>query len=404
MKIIWITTQFPSSANDTKGIFIFRTIKELSKHFDITVLCLYPVIPPLIPMIKNPRNSIELYKLWRAKYPRFPEPPKDLGANVIYAKYFRLPRGWFQSSEGRLAYYAIRKHLKKIITKQSIIHASWLFPEGDLASIIHKKFGLPYIVTLRGSDVNYLKVHSRKWEKVNEMLLSASYITSVSSALYTTLSEKKVNIREDKKALTHTIYDFEGFAIKESNLCRNKNDLNIKDKIIFFAGNLRKLKNINILIDSVYELQKKIPQLKLLIAGVGEEGNDLKKQVDKFGITECVLFLGSLNSSQMVDYYNAADVFCLPSRTEGTPNVIIEALLCGTPVVASAVGEIPYIIEDDKNGYKVEPGSVSSLSNSLHKALSREWDREALRASVAQLSPDAVIKEYYSVYDSISNQ
>ncbi len=404
MKIIWITTQFPSSVNDTKGIFIFRTVKELSKHFDITVLCLYPVIPPLIPMIKNPRNSIKLYKLWRAKYPRFPEPPKDLETNVIYAKYFRLPRGWFQSSEGRLAYYAIRKHLKKIITKQSIIHASWLFPEGDLASIIHKKFGLPYIVTLRGSDVNYLKVPSRKWEKVNEIVLSARYITSVSSALYKTLSEKKVNIPEDKKALTHTIYDFEGFTIKESNVCRNKNSLSIKDKIIFFAGNLRKLKNINILINSVNELLNKIPQLKLLVAGIGEEEYDLKKQVDKLGITESVRFLGALNSSQLVDYYNATDVFCLPSRTEGTPNVVIEALLCGTPVVASAVGEIPNIVKDGKNGYIVQPGSVASLSNSLHKALSREWDRDALRSSVAHLSPDAVIKEYYSVYNSISNQ
>ena len=141
----------------------------------------------------------------------------------------------------------------------------------------------------------------------------------------------------------------------------------------------------------------------LLIAGKGDEEGNLKEKIKQYKLNYNVKFLGSLNGKEMVAYYNASDIFCLPSQNEGTPNVVVESLLCGTPIVASEVGGIPYIIENGRNGYLVEPGSVLSLRENLLAALNVEWNREELRNSVSHLSPQNVLKEYEKVYNTFSN-
>ena len=139
---------------------------------------------------------------------------------------------------------------------------------------------------------------------------------------------------------------------------------------------------------------------KLLIAGRGEEEGNLKKLVKNYRLENNVKFLGGLTGREMIDYYNVADVFCLPSQSEGTPNVVIESLLCGTPVVASKVGGLPYIIEEGRNGFLVEPGSILSLKEKLLKGLNTEWNRMDLRNSISYLSPKNVLREYEKVYNN----
>ena len=140
----------------------------------------------------------------------------------------------------------------------------------------------------------------------------------------------------------------------------------------------------------------------LLIAGLGEEEGNLLKLVKKYDLELQIKFLGGLNGKKIIDFYNAADVFCLPSQSEGTPNVVIESLLCGTPVVASKVGEVPYIIKDGINGNLVDPGIVDSLKEKLLKALNAEWNRVDLRESISFLSPDKILKDYDKVYSTFS--
>ena len=139
----------------------------------------------------------------------------------------------------------------------------------------------------------------------------------------------------------------------------------------------------------------------LLIGGAGYEEDNLRQLVENEKINNNVKFLGNLDEDSIVKYYNSADVFCLPSKSEGLPNVIIESLLCGTPVVASSVGEIPHIIEDNINGFLVEPNSVESLTLGLANALNTKWDRNFLRESVSFLSVNNVLQEYDMAYNDV---
>jgi len=403
-KIIWLTTQFPSNSEDTKGSFIFRTVRELSKHYNITVICLHSLVPPIIPMLKDISNASKIYKVWRKKYPSNPEAPPNINFNVIYAKYIRLPRGKFHYLEGWFGYLGVKKYLNNLIDENSFLHATWLFPEGDMANIIAKKYKVPFIVTLMGSDVHFLKENTRKWNRATDIIKKANYITSVSQELYVSLEKKNISVPESKKYLTHTIYEFANFSIKDRKVIRNKYDIEQKEKIIFYAGTLRKLKNVHYLIESIKLLKESNNTLKLIIAGTGEEEGNLKQLVKKLELQNEVSFVGGLSGEVIIDYYNIADIFCLPSKNEGLPNVIIESLLCGTPVVASSVGEIPHIIEDFKNGFLVEPNSSISLKEKFIEVLKIDWDRNELRRSIAWLSPQNVLKEYHTIYKQILKQ
>ena len=166
-------------------------------------------------------------------------------------------------------------------------------------------------------------------------------------------------------------------------------------------SHLSEIKNIDVLINAFKLLSPTNNNFQLIIGGKGEEEGRLKSLVKKLNLTGIVNFTGGLSGSEIIKYYNAADVFCLPSMNEGLPNVIVEALLCGTPVVASAVGEIPYIIKDNINGYTFPTGNSEKLKEKLQQSFSKNWNRQKLRSSVQFLRTEEVIKEYRSIYESI---
>ena len=90
------------------------------------------------------------------------------------------------------------------------------------------------------------------------------------------------------------------------------------------------------------------------------------------------------------------DVLCLPSRREGCPNVVLEALASGTPVVGSAVGGVPELITG-MNGILVPPGDAEALAAGLERALELNWDRQSLRDSVEFLSWEQVGTNYFHI-------
>jgi len=97
-----------------------------------------------------------------------------------------------------------------------------------------------------------------------------------------------------------------------------------------------------------------------------------------------VFLLGARPHEEIPLWMNACDVLCLPSLSEGLPNVALEAMACGLPVVASRVGGVPEVVRDGVNGFLVPPSDPGALADALRRALATKWDREAIRASVSQ--------------------
>jgi len=145
------------------------------------------------------------------------------------------------------------------------------------------------------------------------------------------------------------------------------------------VGNIEKVKGVDVLIDTMQSLNKDV---YLLLVGSGRLKNSLQSKVRRLKLGNRVAFLGTKPHSEVPLWMNAANLFCLPSRNEGCPNVILEALACGTPVVASRIGGIPELIKNKELGALTSPGNISELSQGIKEALEKKWNCEKIRQNV----------------------
>src|SRR5439155_3962197 len=127
------------------------------------------------------------------------------------------------------------------------------------------------------------------------------------------------------------------------------------------------------------------PGARLVVVGGGNREAHLRSRVRELGCEAHVRFYGRQPHEEIARWISASDVLCLPSQREGCPNVVLEALASGRPVVASNVGGVPELLEKD-NGLLVPPGQPRLLGEALAAAVSRDWCPEHLRSTVPCLS------------------
>jgi len=165
------------------------------------------------------------------------------------------------------------------------------------------------------------------------------------------------------------------------------------DKIILFAGRIDPLKGIDKLIEAISYLQN-IQGLRLVVIGGGEhnrrEIEQLQKLACNLNIQDSVTFLGLIKHEQLPYFYNAADVCVVPSYYESFGLVALESLACGTPVVATDVGNLRSVIRQGETGYVITDNAPHHLADKIALLLSRpNTDTESalsIRASVSRFS------------------
>ena len=151
-------------------------------------------------------------------------------------------------------------------------------------------------------------------------------------------------------------------------------------------------------INSVMERVATSEDLDVIYLGTGPEAAQLHEAFCMFVATSrtlnlrdeypTVFLLGARPHEEIPLWMNACDLLCLPSLSEGLPNVALEATACGLPVVASRVGGVPEVVRDGVNGFLVAPSDPRALADALRRALAMKWDREVIRSSVSQFDWD----------------
>jgi glycosyltransferase involved in cell wall biosynthesis len=180
------------------------------------------------------------------------------------------------------------------------------------------------------------------------------------------------------------------------SVVRKKLGLPTDKKIVVFAsGNLNNTrKGIRLLFEAIRSMHNKS---EIVLLGIGHKAKPQK------GLE--IIYTGSLsNADLMASYYHVADVFVTPTLAENSPLVIIEALCCGTPVVASNVGGIPDLI-NDTNGILFTTGDISQLTSALHQALfEKHFQRDTIRNEAALLhNPTTIAEDYIRLYHLLSD-
>ena len=298
--------------------------------------------------------------------------------------------------------------LKPIRYQIDVVHAHIGNPIAALAGLRYsKRKNIPSIVTYHGDPVGGgglirgISIFFYEKYLINKFLSHAKVIISPSE--YYVNESRFLGKYRDKIVVIPNGINIEDFDISYSKEeCRERLGLPLDKNLILFFGVLIERKGVDILIKAMPKVIKNSPDTKLVIAGEGWFRKRLEKLSQTFGIENHVEFTGYIKEENKPLYYKATDLFVLPSLDECFGIVNLEAMACGTPIVASNVGGIPEIIKDKENGLLTPPKDPDALANAITYLLENEDVREKIgrngRKKVEDYSWDEIAEETEKVY------
>jgi glycosyltransferase involved in cell wall biosynthesis len=196
----------------------------------------------------------------------------------------------------------------------------------------------------------------------------------------------------NKASLLMNAVDLRFFYPDEGKRIELRQRLSLGDdvRVLLFVGRLEQVKRVDLAVASLQYLRESLKRFHLIIAGDGTQRSTLEELVKVHGLGN-VTFLGHVQHIELPALYNMADVLLLPSEMEGIPMVILEALACGTPVVASKVGGVPDVIQDGVNGMTLVDISPEPFAKAIELVVSSRFQRPAVAATVDQFSVDRFV-------------
>jgi len=219
------------------------------------------------------------------------------------------------------------------------IHAHGMYEvaAGNVARLISERTGVPYVITLHGSDVNI--VMRKRSATYVRTLENASKCIFVSNALLE--KAKSFGYSGRNGIVIPNGYDPKIFYPLDKDTVRKKLQVHKPNfKYVGFVGNLNKIKRADKLPSIFWEIHKKVPDVMFIVVGDGP----LRKKVEQDTSGLNVVFTGRIPQEEVAKWMNVMDIMVLPSRNEGFPTVAVEAQACGTIVVGSSNGGIPEAI------------------------------------------------------------
>jgi glycosyltransferase involved in cell wall biosynthesis len=320
-----------------------------------------------------------------------PPHERHTGVDAIFPPYWSVPRlSWMH---GRAIYRSLRGRMRRFRRDFpfDVIFAAWGYPDAVAASMFADEYGCPLVIKVLGSDVNEMPADPRLRVQIQRAFNKAHRIIAVSGALRDRVVE--MGIPADRVIVQHNAVDGKRFVPRDVVEARKELGLPVDRAVITCVGNLEHVKGIDVLIEAMGELVRGGSDALLAVVGGGTMEPALRARAVELGIEDRVLFLGKRSHSEVPSWIAAGSVLCLPSRMEGCPHVVLEALASGRPVVATAVGGVPELI-GPSNGILVPPENPRELGCALAAALGKEWSPTDLRNTVEYLSWEEVGRTY----------
>jgi len=371
LKICIVTTMFPKFLGDYYGSFIFDEVKALTKKgFEVHVVTQH-----------NPGISYEevmdnIY-IHRFKWLE----PKKFRALVHFEGLMDIIR---------MITYVISLFLNLILIiwkyKIQIIHAHSVIPTGFIASLVSKIMRKPLFITAHGMDINNFE-NQRFFNYFISHSLNSSY---KSIAVSEDLANKmRLMVNDDNKIVViKNAVDTDRFNPNKNINIRQNFGIKYEDVVILFVGYLDEFKGIYELINAFNIIHSENRKVKLMMIGAGPKKDHLLKILTEMNIENEVIFTGRVEPQKIHKYYQAADIFVLPSYTEGLPVSVLEAMACGLPIVATDVGGIPEIITDGFNGFLIPPMNEKELCKKLRVLIADKIYREGFRQKSIEMIED----------------
>jgi glycosyltransferase involved in cell wall biosynthesis len=390
MKILVFTSLYPNTLNPDFGVFVRNRVFALSKKSDVEVKVVAPV--PWFP-------PINISEKWY-RFSQIPLREEIDGIDVFHPRYLVTPKIGM-SLYGYWMFRGVRKLVKQL--RESfpfdLIDAHFLYPDGFAACHLGVELSCPVVVSARGSDVtSYLQMPRIK-ALLSRLFAQADRLVTVSSSLRDIICAH--GAPPEKTLVIPNGIDPASFSLLDRASARQHLGFLEVEKIVLTVCSLVELKGVHLLIEAIAKLRESSPvPVKLMVVGSGPEKERLKSLIDRLALQDCVHLVGQVPNQKLSHWYNAADLFFLGSSREGWPNVVCEALACGTPVVATPVNGIPEILDSDDLGIIVER-SPEAFALGIKQAFDRSWDRERIAAKGQQRTWEKVAEEVHDLFATV---
>ena len=389
LRILTLSCVFPNPGEPGHGVFVRARLQSMCSGAEFVVVAPVPLID----------YSRRLKPCLRSSIPR---ERQDGSIRVLHPRWFYLPGG--TSLNSILLFLRLLGPIAKLRNTYQFgwIDAHFAFPDGIAAAILSRWFRVPFSVTLRGNET----MHAGRSRIIRALmqwaLRRAASVITVSNPL----KQFAISMGADP-ITTRTIpngVDDHIFYPRDRTVCRRRLELPPEARVIVSSGSLIERKGHHRVLEAIAGLRTRSIDAWLIVAGgIGREGDysdALLKMSAKLGLENRVRFVGHLSPERLAEVMSAADLLCLASTREGWPNVVHEAMACGTPVIATDVGGIPELIPSTRYGTVVPVGDQKKLELALDTALHQDWDREAIRCLAHSRSwkqvADEVLKQFES--------
>ena len=283
------------------------------------------------------------------------------------------PRYWYtpgvlRSQYGRFFQASVAGAFARAVHELApdVVLATWAYPDGWAAVRLARRHGLPVVVLVHGSDVRRMDEFPARARGTREALRSADGVIAVSADLAARVVA--LGAEPDRVATILDGVDRSLFHPGDRDAARRGVGFDDGRRHLLFIGNLLPVKGVDVLLQACQALAAQRDDWCLHLVGDGAERARLEAQAQSLGLSGRVRFHGSRAHAELPAWLRAADLFVLPSRSEGIPNVLLEASACGTPYVASDVGGIPEIASLGA-GILVPPEQPAALAEAIGRGL-----------------------------------
>jgi teichuronic acid biosynthesis glycosyltransferase TuaC len=367
IRLLTLSTLYPNREMPYHGTFVENRLLHLVRGREVAALVVAPV-----PWFPWKGAAFGRY----AAFARVPKGEQRHGMTVLHPRYLLIPKCGMAIAP-YLMYESLKTYVGRILRRDfpfDVIDAHYFYPDGVAAALLGQSLGKPVVITARGTDINLISYYrlTRRW--IRWAAHRAAGIVAVSEALRARLVE--LGIPDGRIQVLRNGVDLDLFAPRDREAARRQLGIDSGGPVLASVGWLIPRKGHDLAIRAAALL----PDSTLLIVGEGPEDIALRRLAQRTGVASRVNFLGSMPQKRLAVVYNAADVLVLASAREGLPNVLLEALACGTPVVATAVWGTPEVVATPVAGRLVEERSPEALGRAIRDLLADPPARTAVRA------------------------
>ena len=375
MKLLTFTSLYPNAEMPSHGVFVENRLRQLVAGGRVESRVVAPV--PWFPWTAARFGRF-------GKFARVAARETRNGLDTRHPRYLSATGLGMYSAPLAMALGA-RAAVQSIIDDGfafDAVDAHYFYPDGVAAALIAKWFRRPLVITARGSDIMQLGGHVVPRAAIRWAASRADAIVTVCAALKDELAQ--LGVAPAKVTVLRNGVDLGAFHPIDPAVARTRFGLAAGTRVVASVGRLIPLKGHDLVIDAL----TRMPDATLLIAGSGPERESLDAQARRLGISERVRFLGQLSPADLPVVYSASDALVLASSNEGWANVLLEAMACGTPVVATDVGGSSEVVVAPEAGVLVERRDSGAIAHALQGLLAALPERAATRRYAERFSWD----------------